>query len=44
MSNTKNPLFQKDIRNKIQQSVNEINMVKAGKLEAKPVSELLNAL
>ena len=34
----------KDIRNKIQQSVNEINMVKAGKLEAKPVIELLNAL
>ncbi len=33
-----------DIKNSIKQAVNEINMVKSGKLEARPVDDLLNAL
>mgnify|MGYP007084936120 CR=1 FL=1 len=34
----------RDIKNSIKQAVNEINMVKSGKLEARPVDDLLNAL
>ncbi len=35
---------QSDIKKSIKQSVNEINMVKNGKLQAKPVEDLLNVL
>lgn len=34
----------KDIKASIQQSVNELNMVTSGKLRAKPIGDLLNAL
>lgn len=40
--NTAHNLF--DIENSINQSVNEINLVKDGKLSARPIEELLNEL
>jgi hypothetical protein len=33
-----------DLKASIKQSVDEFNMVKSGKLKAKPVEELLNAI
>lgn len=33
-----------DVKTSIKQSINEINMIKEGKLKAKPVEDLLNAL
>ena len=39
-----NVLENQELRNSIKQAVNELNLVKQGKLEAKPVEDLLNAL
>ncbi|MDQ1244933.1 MAG: hypothetical protein QG565_1273 [Campylobacterota bacterium] len=35
---------QEDVKTSIKQAVNELNMAKDGKLKAKPVEDLLNAL
>ena len=33
-----------EVKNSITQAVNEMNMIKKGKIEAKPIEDLLNAL
>lgn len=40
----KNDSNSNDLKESIRQSVNEINMVKSGNLQAKPIDDLLNAL
>ena len=39
-----NNSMNQEIKNSIKQSVNEINMIKQGKIKARPIEDLLNAL
>ena len=39
-----NNSMNQEIKNSIKQSVNKINMIKQGKIKARPIEDLLNAL
>lgn len=39
-----NHLENQEIKDSIKQAVNELNLIKQGKLEARPIEDLLNAL